>query len=43
VLSLLVSRHNPIEPFALWESLKLPSFVVLNGVTFEMIGAVHHP
>lgn len=44
VLSLLVSRHNAIDPFVLWESLKLPSFVVLNGADLKMIGPVHnHP
>jgi broad specificity phosphatase PhoE len=44
VLSLLVSRHNAIDPFTLWESLGLPSYVVLDGATLEMICPVHnHP
>lgn len=42
VLSLLVSRHNPIDPFTLWDSLKLPSFVVLDGADLRMIGSVHN-
>jgi broad specificity phosphatase PhoE len=30
VISLSVARHNPVEPFGLWERLGLPSFVVLR-------------
>jgi broad specificity phosphatase PhoE len=29
VITLLVAAHNPVEPFSFWESLELPSFVVL--------------
>jgi broad specificity phosphatase PhoE len=43
VLSLLVSRHNPIEPFALWDALKLPSYVVLEGANLVMSGSVRNP
>jgi broad specificity phosphatase PhoE len=43
VLSLLVSRHNPIEPFALWESLGSPSYVVLEGPGLAMSGSVRNP
>jgi broad specificity phosphatase PhoE len=43
VLSLLASRHNAIEPFALWESLGLPSYVVLEGAGLSMSGPVRNP
>ena len=44
VISLLVSRHNPVAPFRFWESLGLPSYVVLDGATLKMTGPIHgHP
>ena len=37
VISLFVARHNPIAPFALWERLGLPSFVVVSEPTFHLV------
>ena len=43
VISLFVARHSPVEPFALWEQLGLPSFVVLGASDFglrEMVATI---
>jgi 2,3-bisphosphoglycerate-dependent phosphoglycerate mutase len=40
VLSLYVARATGMEPFALWKSLSLPSFVVLTFPQFEIIRVV---
>jgi broad specificity phosphatase PhoE len=37
VITLFVSRRNPVEPFAFWKELGLPSFVVLSLPTFQII------
>jgi hypothetical protein len=36
VLSIFTARHNPIDPFALWQQLSLPAFLVLDRLTFTM-------
>jgi broad specificity phosphatase PhoE len=41
VLTTLVARHNPIQPFAFWDSLTVPSVVVLDGATFRLDGPPH--
>jgi broad specificity phosphatase PhoE len=38
VTTLLVMAHNPIEPFAFWERLGLPSYVVLDAADFRLTG-----
>ncbi|HEY1709644.1 MAG TPA: histidine phosphatase family protein [Rhizomicrobium sp.] len=38
VLTLFVSRHNAIDPFAFWGGLSTPSYVVLDGATFALAG-----
>ena len=40
VISLFVARHNAIEPFALWQRLGLPSFVVVSVPTFVLVEEV---
>ena len=40
VLTTLVARHNPIAPFDFWDSLTLPSCVMLDGATFRLDGLV---
>ncbi len=42
VLTLFVSRHNAIQPFEFWESLHLPSYVVLDAGTFALEGQPHN-
>jgi broad specificity phosphatase PhoE len=37
VLSLFVARHAGIDPFPLWKSLHLPSFVVLSLPNFAVL------
>lgn len=39
VLTLLLARYNPVEPFAFWSALTTPSYVVLNGADFRLDGA----
>jgi broad specificity phosphatase PhoE len=36
VITLFVSRRNPIEPFSLWKRLGLPSFVVLDLPSYTL-------
>ncbi len=44
VLSLFVSRHNAVPPFGLWDSLGLPSYVVLDSASFALEAAARsHP
>ncbi len=38
VLTTLVARYNPIQPFAFWDSLTMPSLVVLDGAAFKLDG-----
>jgi broad specificity phosphatase PhoE len=38
VLTTLVARYNPVEAFAFWDSLTLPSLVVLDGASFRLDG-----
>ncbi len=40
VLTTLVARYNPIEPFAFWDSLTVPSCVSLDAATFRLDGPV---
>jgi broad specificity phosphatase PhoE len=40
VLSLFVSRATGMEPFALWNRLGLPSFVVLRFPQLELVSVV---
>lgn len=40
VISLLVARTNPVDPFAFWRRLGLPSFVVLGPPDFRIVGVV---
>jgi broad specificity phosphatase PhoE len=42
VLSLFVAHHNTIGPFDLWMCLGLPSYVVLDSLTFSFDGVVHN-
>jgi broad specificity phosphatase PhoE len=42
VLTLFVSRHNPIAAFEFWASLRLPSYVVLDAASFALEGQVHN-
>lgn len=41
VITLLVSRANGLAPFPLWESLGLPSYLVLDADTLAWDGRVH--
>jgi broad specificity phosphatase PhoE len=43
VITLLVSRANGVEPFPFWESLGLPSLVVLDGEALTWDGEVLQP
>ena len=36
VISLLVARHNHVEPYELWQRLGLPSFCILSAPGFEL-------
>jgi broad specificity phosphatase PhoE len=40
VLTTLVARYNPIEPFAFWDSLTVPSCVSLDAATFRLDGPI---
>jgi broad specificity phosphatase PhoE len=40
VISLFVAAHNVVAPFPLWESLGLPSFVVLGLPDFRLLATV---
>jgi broad specificity phosphatase PhoE len=40
VLTTLVARYNPVEPFAFWKSLTVPSCVSLDAATFRLDGPV---
>jgi broad specificity phosphatase PhoE len=42
VVSLLVSKHNDVDPIALWRRLSCPSFAVLTLPTFELRAIVDH-
>jgi broad specificity phosphatase PhoE len=42
VLTLFVSRHNAVAPFDFWESLRLPSYVVLDVARFAFDGQVRN-
>ena len=42
VLTLLTARYNPIAPFGFWDSLALPSYVVLDAASFKLDGGVHN-
>ncbi len=44
VISLFVSRHNDVPAFRLWQSLGLPSYIVLELPSFRVLGgAVNYP
>lgn len=44
VLSLFVAHYNAIEPYHLWSQLGLPSYVVLDPLSFSLDGNVrNHP
>jgi 2,3-bisphosphoglycerate-dependent phosphoglycerate mutase len=43
VITLFVARHNSIAPFALWQQLGLPSFVVLDAETRSLQAIVGEP
>jgi broad specificity phosphatase PhoE len=43
VISLLVTAHNSLAPFELWSALGVPSYVVVDPVTFAFDGEVHRP
>jgi 2,3-bisphosphoglycerate-dependent phosphoglycerate mutase len=36
VLTTLVARYNPVQAFDFWDSLTVPSVVVLDGATFRL-------
>ncbi|MGI8553669.1 MAG: hypothetical protein ACR2PL_23210, partial [Dehalococcoidia bacterium] len=36
IISLFAARHAFVEPFPLWQSLVLPSFVVLSSETISL-------
>jgi broad specificity phosphatase PhoE len=38
VLTTLVARYNPVEAFAFWDLLTVPSLVVLDGASFKLDG-----
>lgn len=38
VITLLVAAYNDVEPFKFWESLELPSFVLLEAGTLSVSG-----
>jgi broad specificity phosphatase PhoE len=40
VISLFVAHKNNTNGFDLWQRLNLPSFVVLNRTTFELIDVI---
>ena len=40
VMSLFVSRTNPIEAFQLWRKLDMPAFVVLSTPQYELLQLV---
>lgn len=40
VISLFVAAHNPLDPFALWQALGLPAFVVLALPDLRLIETV---
>jgi broad specificity phosphatase PhoE len=42
VLTTLVARYNPVTPFEFWDSLTLPSCVVLDGDSFSLAGPVRN-
>ena len=42
VLTLLVAKYNPIAPFDFWDSLALPSYVVMDAASFKLAGPVHN-
>ncbi|HUO89568.1 MAG TPA: histidine phosphatase family protein [Rhizomicrobium sp.] len=42
VLTLLTSRHNTLDPFDFWASLRLPSYIVLDAANFRLDGPVHN-
>ena len=41
VLTLLVAKHNPLDAFVFWDSLTLPSYVVIEPDRFRIDGPVH--
>jgi len=41
VLTLLVSAHNPVAPFAFWKALTAPAWMALDAETFRLDGDVH--
>ncbi len=42
VIALFVAAQTGVEPYALWQRLGLPSFVVLALPTFELVEVVEH-
>ena len=42
VLTALTAKYNPIAPFDLWDSMTLPSCVVLDGASFTLDGPVRN-
>ena len=41
VLTTLVARYNEVAPFTFWDSLTVPSVVVLDGASFRLEGPAH--
>jgi broad specificity phosphatase PhoE len=41
VITLFISRRTGLEPFALWNSLGLPSFIVYDTNAATVVGSVH--
>jgi broad specificity phosphatase PhoE len=40
VITLFVTRHNPMPAFDLWQRMSLPSYIVLTLPAYEMVGDV---
>ena len=37
VITLFIAAHNPVEPIAFWQQLKMPDFVVLTQPSFTLL------
>jgi broad specificity phosphatase PhoE len=42
VISLLLAGHNALKPFDLWSAMSMPSYVVIDPVTFAYNGEIHN-
>ncbi len=40
VMSLFVSRHNPIEAFTFWQKLEMPAYLVLSTPHYKLLDVV---